>query len=138
MISPSLCGFTRRKPRMPGRHIRETTELTESIWKSMLNNQRSTFMSDDFQSYCREENIEHILIATSMPRGNGQVERVNRIIIFILTKLSHDYPGKWFKYIEYKQRSIVLTKEAWELARSKSSSMLKCREKIWNYYHLSN
>ena len=52
------------------------------------------FMSNDFQSYCREENIEHILITTGVRRENGQVERVNHIIIPILTKLFHDYSDK--------------------------------------------
>jgi len=41
----------------------------------IISDRGSAFTSDDFQNYCREENIEHILITTGVSRGNGQVER---------------------------------------------------------------
>jgi len=75
----------------------------------IISDRGSAFTSDNFQNYCREENIEHILITTGVPRGNGQVERINRIIIPILTKLSHDHPDKWFKYVHRVQVAINST-----------------------------
>ncbi|KAG5868407.1 hypothetical protein JTB14_020949 [Gonioctena quinquepunctata] len=42
-------------------------------------------------------------------RGRGQVERVNRIIIPVLTKLSLEDPGRWFKYVERVQRALNFT-----------------------------
>ena len=30
----------------------------------------STFISDDFRTYCEDENIKHILITTGLPRAN--------------------------------------------------------------------
>ncbi|KAG5860841.1 hypothetical protein JTB14_011170 [Gonioctena quinquepunctata] len=44
-----------------------------------------------------------------VPRGYGQVERVNRIIIPVLTKLSLEDPGRWFKYVERVQRALNST-----------------------------
>ena len=41
-----------------------------------------------------------------MPRGNGQVERVNRIIIPVLTKLSMSNPAEWFKHVDSLQQYI--------------------------------
>lgn len=43
----------------------------------------SAFTSQRFAKYCKENNIELHHIVTGMPRGNGQVERVNRIIQII-------------------------------------------------------
>lgn len=66
----------------------------------------TAFTANLFQSYCEEEGIEHILITTGVPRANGQVERMNRIIIPVLAKLSADSPGDWWKYVGQVQQFI--------------------------------
>ncbi|GFU85382.1 retrovirus-related Pol polyprotein from transposon 17.6 [Trichonephila clavipes] len=38
----------------------------------------SAFTSKLFNDYCDEENIQHLQIATGVPRGNGQNERIHR------------------------------------------------------------
>ena len=58
----------------------------------IITDRGTAFTSTDFKKYCATERIEHILITTGVPRGNGQVERINRIIISVLTKLSIDAP----------------------------------------------
>ncbi|GFX40275.1 hypothetical protein TNCV_4319081 [Trichonephila clavipes] len=40
----------------------------------------SAFTSKLFNDYCDEENIQHLQIATGVPRGNGQVERIHRTL----------------------------------------------------------
>jgi len=40
------------------------------------------------------ESIEHILIAVGTPQANSQVERFNKILTPMLTKLS-ETPTKW-------------------------------------------
>jgi len=45
-----------------------------------------------FKQYCANENIQHVLCTTDVPRSNGQVERANRTIIPILSKLSAPKP----------------------------------------------
>lgn len=44
-----------------------------------------------------------------MPRGNGQVERIHRIIISILTKLCIEKPDLWYRHVSRVQRSINST-----------------------------
>lgn len=65
--------------------------------------------SIEFQQYCNDENIEHLQITTGMPRGNGQVERINRSIIPILTKLSIDDETKWYKHVPALQVALNST-----------------------------
>lgn len=64
--------------------------------RRIISDQGSAFTSNDFKSYCADEGILHDLIVTGVPRGNGQVERVNRILIPLLTKLTMTQPTQWF------------------------------------------
>ncbi|GFU31018.1 retrovirus-related Pol polyprotein from transposon 17.6 [Trichonephila clavipes] len=43
------------------------------------------------------------------PRGNGQVERIHRTLIPVLTKLSLDDSTKWYKYVDRLQRILNST-----------------------------
>jgi transposase InsO family protein len=48
----------------------------------IISDQGTAFTSKTFTQFCREKGInKHLLNATGMPRGNGQVERYNRTII---------------------------------------------------------
>lgn len=53
----------------------------------IITNRGTAFTATNFQEYCTTERVEHILITTGVPRRNGQVERINRIVISVLTKL---------------------------------------------------
>lgn len=75
----------------------------------IISDRRPVFTSADFKDYCSEENIEHVVITTGVPRGNGQVERMNRTIIPVLTKLSYDCSDKWYSHVDKVQRSINST-----------------------------
>ena len=48
----------------------------------------------------------HSTIVTGVPRGNGQMERVNRTLIPVLTKLAAPTPGDWHNYIDKVQQYI--------------------------------
>ncbi|GFX74961.1 pro-Pol polyprotein [Trichonephila clavipes] len=41
----------------------------------IISDRGSAFTSKLFNDYCDEENIQHLQIATGVPRGNGQVEQ---------------------------------------------------------------
>ncbi|XP_070136089.1 uncharacterized protein [Drosophila bipectinata] len=58
------------------------------------------------QYYMKENGIEHVLSTTGVPRGNGQIERVNRTILSIISKISADDPAKWFKAVPEVQRAV--------------------------------
>ncbi|GFS48055.1 retrovirus-related Pol polyprotein from transposon 17.6 [Trichonephila inaurata madagascariensis] len=49
----------------------------------IITDRGSAFTSKLFNDYCTvcEENIQHLQIATGIPRGNGQVERIHRTLI---------------------------------------------------------
>lgn len=65
---------------------------------TIIADKAGAFCSIKFDEYCKAHNINLHLITTGVPRGNGQVERLNRIVIPILTKLSNDDPEKWYKH----------------------------------------
>ncbi|GFT97412.1 pro-Pol polyprotein [Trichonephila clavipes] len=69
----------------------KTVSAESALGKTKTNNQKtfgnpiriisdrgSVFTSKLFNDYCDEENIQHLQIATGVPRGNGQVERIHR------------------------------------------------------------
>ncbi|KYM96013.1 Pro-Pol polyprotein [Cyphomyrmex costatus] len=58
----------------------------------IITDRGTAFSSAEFENYCTEQGIKHAMITTGLPRANGQVERVNRTIIPILTKLSLNDP----------------------------------------------
>ncbi|GFX93459.1 hypothetical protein TNCV_1093991 [Trichonephila clavipes] len=75
----------------------------------IISDRGSAFTSKLFNDYCDEENIQHLQIATGFPRGNGQVERIHRTLIPVLTKLSLDDSTKWYKYVDRLQRILTST-----------------------------
>ncbi|GFX63010.1 hypothetical protein TNCV_3465551 [Trichonephila clavipes] len=75
----------------------------------IISDRGSAFTSKLFNDYCDEENIQHLQIATGAPRGNGQVERIHRTLIPVLTKLSLDDSTKWYKYVDRLQRILNST-----------------------------
>ncbi|GFU20899.1 transposon Tf2-9 polyprotein [Trichonephila clavipes] len=75
----------------------------------IISDRGSAFTSKLFNDYCDEENIQYLEIATGVPRGNGQVERIHRTLIPVLTKLSLDDSTKWYKYVDRLQRILNST-----------------------------
>lgn len=75
----------------------------------IITDKGTAFTSQEFSKYCTEQGVQHITVTTGVPRGNGQVERMNRTIISVLTKLSINEPEKWYKYVDRVQRAINST-----------------------------
>lgn len=75
----------------------------------IISDRGSAFTSNAFRDYCEENQIEHVLITTGVPRANGQVERINRIIISVLSKLSIANPSKWYTYTNQLQMFLNST-----------------------------
>lgn len=72
----------------------------------IITDRSTAFSSLEFQNYCEEEDIKHSMVTTGLPRANGQVERLNRAIIPILTKLTMSDPAKWYKYVPIVQQTV--------------------------------
>ncbi|GBM30357.1 Pro-Pol polyprotein [Araneus ventricosus] len=77
--------------------------------KRIITDRGSAFISKAFGDYCTNENIQHFQITTGVPRGNGQVERLHRTLIPVLTKLSIADSTKWFKFVDPLQRNLNST-----------------------------
>lgn len=74
--------------------------------RRIISDRGTAFTSGEFEDFCKLENIEHSLIVTGVPRGNGQVERVNRTLIPLLTKLSAPHPDEWHKFVGKAQQYL--------------------------------
>lgn len=74
--------------------------------KKIISDRGTAFTSNAFENYCKEQDIVHLLITTGVPRGNGQVERINRILVPILTKLCLENAGLWYRYVDKVQQII--------------------------------
>lgn len=48
-------------------------------------------------------------ITTGLPRGNGQVERANRTLIPLLTKLAAPTGENWYKHVDLAQKWLNMT-----------------------------
>ncbi|GBM76597.1 Transposon Tf2-9 polyprotein [Araneus ventricosus] len=77
--------------------------------KRIITDRGSAFTSKAFGDYCTNENIQHFQITTGVPRENGQVERIHRTLIPVLTKLSIADSTKWFKFVDPLQRILNST-----------------------------
>lgn len=45
----------------------------------VITDRGTAFTGGEFQRFCEAESIIHLKITTGVPRGNGQVEKVNRV-----------------------------------------------------------
>jgi len=53
----------------------------------LISDRGTAFTSSEFTSFCKDNNIQHICTATHSPQANGQVERVNRVLGPMISKL---------------------------------------------------
>ncbi|GFU25654.1 hypothetical protein TNCV_2005971 [Trichonephila clavipes] len=92
--------------------IKKIRHSKNYIWKSsffLITDRGTTFTSDELHTYCSEQKITLHHITTGLPRANGQVERINRTIIPVLSKMSEDDPTKWFKHVPSLQEVLNST-----------------------------
>ncbi|GFT71540.1 hypothetical protein TNCV_18311 [Trichonephila clavipes] len=75
----------------------------------LITDRGTTFTFDEFHTYCSEQKITLHHITTGLPRAIGQVERINRTIIPVLSKMSEDDPTKWFKHVPSLQEVLNST-----------------------------
>lgn len=71
----------------------ETVQEMKSITNTFGNPRRiiadrgKAFTSNLFQDFCKDNNIQLIFCTTGMPRANGQIERMHRIVLNSLAKI---------------------------------------------------
>lgn len=79
--------------------------------RRIISDRGTCFTSYEFDSFLRENNIEHVKIATASAQANGQIERVNRTLKSILSKISepiqHSDWAKLLIRVEYALNNSV-------------------------------
>ena len=74
--------------------------------RRIISDKGAAFTSNDFKRFCEDQDIERVEVTTGVPRGNGQLERLNQVIIAMLRKMSVNDPAKWYKHVANIQRWI--------------------------------
>lgn len=74
--------------------------------RRIITDRGAAFTSGAFRKYCGDHNIELHHVTTGVPRGNGQVERMHRVIISSLAKLSAEHPEQWYRHVNRVQRYL--------------------------------
>lgn len=69
----------------------------------------TAFMASDFEKYCSTEGIQHICGNAKIPSANDQVERLRRMLIPLMKKLSERNPHDWFKHLDTAQKYLNAT-----------------------------
>jgi len=69
--------------------------LGYSYNNGVFSDRGTSITSDIFKNFSKEHNIEHVLIAAGSPQANGQVERYNRTIKAMISKIMHEEGKNW-------------------------------------------
>ncbi|KAJ3662554.1 hypothetical protein Zmor_006897 [Zophobas morio] len=59
----------------------------------IITDRGTAFVSREFEVFCENYNIQHIRISTGVPRANGQVEKLNSMIISCTSTSTSDIEG---------------------------------------------
>ncbi|GBL80176.1 Pro-Pol polyprotein [Araneus ventricosus] len=87
-------------------------EIQKSVFgnpEKIISDRGTAFSSKELSDYCENEGIRHLRITTGLPRANGQVERLNSVIISVIAKLATNDPTKWYKFVPTAQKIINST-----------------------------
>lgn len=84
-------------------------ELQKTVFGNpaqIISDKGSAFTSNEYQDYCKDEGIKSVCITTGLPRSNGQIERLNRMIIPVISKLAIEDSSKWYRHINRVQQVL--------------------------------
>ncbi|CAL1672464.1 unnamed protein product [Lasius platythorax] len=73
--------------------------------KRIISDRGTAFTSQNFSKYIEENDVKHVMTAVAFSWANGQVERVNRFLKAILSKITND-PTEWKKQLTVVQHVI--------------------------------
>jgi len=66
----------------------------------IISDRGTAFTSSEFESFCKENNILHVCIVTHSSKANEQVERTNRVLGPMISKLiENDNKLYWYKIL---------------------------------------
>lgn len=73
---------------------------------TIVTDRGTTFSSKQFQAYCRDNDIKHSMIAARTPRGNGQVERIFRVVGKAVPTMCSSDGKDWDEHVKAIQWGI--------------------------------
>lgn len=80
---------------------------TYSRPRRVISDRGSNFRSLEFGEFLLKHNIEHVKVAVKSPQANGQVERVNRVITAMLSKITEQVShSDWVKMLEQAEFAL--------------------------------
>ena len=109
MLSQSLYGFIQLTSSTTTEEVIKRIREHQKVFgnpRRFISVRGTTFTSEEFEDYCKSEGIQHCKITTGLPRGNGQVERVNSVVEGVFRRLDAESPGKWHKKVNRVQKAI--------------------------------
>nr|XP_029728007.1 uncharacterized protein K02A2.6-like [Aedes albopictus] len=77
----------------------------------MITDRGTAFTAGVFRRFCDEHHINHVLVAVGSPRANGQVERVNRVLLTSVRSMLNE-DRKWDTCLPALQWAINNTPNA--------------------------
>ncbi|BFG06629.1 uncharacterized protein DMAD_13610 [Drosophila madeirensis] len=98
----------------------------------IISDRGSAFTAQDFLQYCEDEKIKLVKTTTGLPRVNGQVERLNSVIISVLAKLNVDDPSKWFKHDDQQLQSLIQKESIIAFEDDRNELRAKAKTQILN------
>lgn len=79
--------------------------------RMIVSDRGSCFTSQEFKNFMEKQEVKHVLIATGSPQSNGQAERINRVIVPMLSKLvNREENQPWYNVlpqIEYALNNTI-------------------------------
>ncbi|XP_062707754.1 uncharacterized protein LOC109406092 isoform X1 [Aedes albopictus] len=83
---------------------------TYSTPKVLISDQGTAFTSHAFNKFIADHDIRHVKVATACPKTNGQIERYNRTMMPLISKLVEETGDRWDSIItdaEYMLNNTV-------------------------------
>lgn len=75
--------------------------------KVIVTDRGTAFTADEFEEFCSKRGIKHHLTSSKWAQANGQVERVNRTLVPVITT-SLEYEEEWDSKIKEVERNLNL------------------------------
>ena len=80
--------------------IREYIIIRFGISKRLISDNGTPFINKDMKNLTEMYYIKHRRSTPYYPKGNGQAEATNRVMLKILKKkMKHEYGGKWSDHL---------------------------------------
>ena len=91
--------------------------------RRLISDRGTAFTSKEFSEYLSSNNIQHVKNAVAAPQANGQVERVNRVLSRMLSKLADPVSqADWSRFLS--QVGYALNNSIHSSTRSAPSTLL--------------